>query len=566
MKTRAALFLLLAATAFPLAAPAQDEAGRVTALLPVARVERGGGGAAELRLQDAVFWRDWVETEPRGRARLGLLDGSIVNVGSEARFQVVRHEQTTGQTEIELQYGKVRAEVKKLAVEGRFQVRTETAVVGVIGTHVYIAIAGALTTVINFEGSVGVSSSDLSLPGREVLQPFELAEIERGRPPRKRWATLQELLQAMQDTLPGPVLPVQPQQARAGSCISAVTSGGLAAADGPIASTPFLEMTPRACAGETLTPVRICVPETAEPGVYEFAAQGADGATRYGAFLVQPPAPLQDAWLLYEPELPPGSTHYGRLVGRDNQPLAGVPIRARMDGKEETLYTDENGGYLLKAPEKGTIELEVVGPEAGPGASPVEAAPQPIKVTINVAETAEPSSDLPEFRQRGTLVTVPGEVAGARLGARDLPVLRTVTRAGRTVSSVAVPRDAPEGPSPLELEDPAGKRRSKPLTVYELLMARLDQAALMSGAETRGEFFVCVGTSGAGRPPRRVRAHIVAIGPVRFIGDGAKGKRYERRFEVGPDGLLRVPFEIQAEKGAAGPGIPFTLILSLEGG
>ena len=157
---------------------------------------------------------------------------------------------------------------------------------------------------------------------------------------------------------------------------------------------------------------------------------------------------------------------------------------------------------------------------------------------------------------------MPGEVAGARLGTRNLPVLRTVTRGGKTTSSVPIPRDAPEGESPLE--DPAGNRRTRPLTVYELLAARLDQRALMSGGETQGEFLVCVGSTATKR--LKVRAHIVAIGPVHFRGAGAKGKSFERTFEVEPNGLLRITFQIQAEKGAAGPGIPFTLTLSLEGG
>ena len=562
--------LLAAASALPVhgepvqgepAAGQAERAGEVTALLPVARLERSGAAPVALRMRDPVFWQDWVETEAQARARLQLLDGSILNVGSGARFQVVRHDQATEQTELTLKFGKVRAEVKKLGAGGRFEVRTETATIGVIGTHVYVAAAGALTTVINFDGLVGVNTAGAAAPER--LEPFELAEVERGQPIRKRMATMEELLRALEDTLPGPVVRSQPQQARAGSCLSATMSGGLAATGGRLASSPFLEVTPRACASAELAPVRLCVPENAAPGAYEYAAQGADGVTRWGAFLVQPPAPLQDAWLLYSPELPPGATHYGRLVGRDNQPLSGVPIHIRAEGREEIVYTDENGGFMLKAPEKGNVELEVArgeGAAAGPLGEPLK----PIKVAINVVETAEPAAEPPEFNQRGTLVTVPGEVAGARLGTRNLPVLRTVTRGGKTTSSVPIPRDAPEGESPLELEDPAGNRRTRPLTVYELLAARLDQRALMSGGETQGEFLVCVGSTATKR--LKVRAHIVAIGPVHFRGAGAKGKSFERTFEVEPNGLLRIPFQIQAEKGAAGPGIPFTLTLSLEGG
>ncbi len=56
-----------------------------------------------------------------------------------------------------------------------------------------------------------------------------------------------------------------------------------------------------------------------------------------------------------------------------------------------------------------------------------------------------------------------------------------------------------------------------------------------------GEFLVCVGSTAAKR--LKVRAHIVAIGPVHFRGAGAKGKSFERTFEVEPNGLLRVECE-----------------------
>lgn len=559
---RAFLLLLLGMPAASAAAQA-ERAGEVTALLPVARLERSGAAAVELRMRDTVYWKDWVETERQARARLGLLDGSIVNVGSEARFQILRHDQTTGETAIGLNFGKVRAEVRKLGAGARFELRTETATVGVIGTHVYVAAAAALTTVINFEGRVGVRNADPAVGPEETLAPFELAEVERGQPPRKRPATLAELLQALEDTLPGPVMRLRPQQARAGSCFSSTASGGLAAPGGRLVSAPFLEVTPRACAGPDVTPVRVCVPENAAPGAYEYAIETAEGATLWGAFLVQPPAPLQEAHLLYSPEIPPGSTHYARLVGRDDAPLAGVPLRIRVGDKEETVVTDENGGFAVKAPEEGTIEIEVASAEAaaaGP-AGPLGEAPKPIKVSIRVVETPEPAAEPPGFGQPGGLVSVRGEVAGARLGGRELPVVRTVTRAGKAVSSVALPPDMPEGESPLELEDPAGNRRTQPLVVYQLLAARIDQQSLMSGGKTQGEFLVCVGSTSTQR--LQIRAHITALGPVHFRGSGAKGKKFERTFGVEPNGLLRVPFQIEAEKGAPG-GVPASMTLSLE--
>ncbi|MBI2956417.1 MAG: FecR domain-containing protein [Acidobacteria bacterium] len=543
-------------------APASPTAGEVAALLPVARLQHGTTAPAEARLHDDVFWRDWVETEAQARARLALLDGSQINIGSGARLQVVRHEEASQQTEVELEFGKVRNRVRQLtAPDARFEVRTNTAVIGVVGTHFYVEAQAALARVINFEGRVRVRNADLAVAGEVILETGELAEIERGQPPRKRRATPQEIQQALEDTLPGLVTRLVPSVARVGSCISATTTDQFRAAEGPLARLPFMEIQPRACAAPDLTPVRICVLASAEPGIYDYALKAADGTERWGAFQVEPPAPLAEARLVYSPELPPGATHYARVVGRDNQPLSGVPVRLRREGKEETVHTDEQGGLTVQAPEKGTLELELVSETTTTATAPAQAA-KPVTAAIRVVDRLPVEPQLPDFSQRGSVLNIPGEVRRAELGGLELPVARTVTRAGRAVSTVAIPPEAPEGPSTLQIEDAAGQHRRHPLQVYEVLAARLDQHLLSSGAQTQGEFLVCVGAGG--EKLRRVRARIQAVGPVHFRGKGAEGKSFERTFPVEPSGLVRVPFDIQAEKGAPGAGIPFTLTLRLE--
>lgn len=558
------VILFAAVVSSPAQSPPQ-RAGDVSALLPVAHIERQAAARAEARLKDPLFWHDWFETQAQGRARLALLDGSLVNVGSGARLQVLEHDQATERTELELRFGKVRAEVKqRTRPDARFTVRTDSAVVGVIGTHLYVGVAAALTTIINFEGRVRVSNADPAVTGEEMLEPFELAEVEPGRPPRKRLATLEELLQALRDTLPG--LPVQgaPERARAGSCTS--TSFG-EALTGPVdPSSAPLEILPRGCAGPDITPVRVCVPQSAPPGVREYAMRAADGGLRWAALMVEPPAPYEDARFLVAPELPPGATHYARLVGRDHQPLAGVPVRIRRGTEEQTVTTDENGAFMVQAPDSGAVELSVSRAGAGeqgsePGKPPLPSGQaEPLVATIKVVERVETSSELPDYSQRGGLLTLPGEIAGARLGDDRLPILRTITRKGETLSSLPIPADRAEGPGQLELEEPGGKRRSQSLFVYEVLGGRRDQATLASGAVTNGEFLVCVGAPG--EKPHKLRARIAAVGPVHFTGAGGKGKKYERSLEVGSSGLLRIPFQIQAEKGSP-TGIPFGLYLTL---
>jgi hypothetical protein len=459
-----------------------------------------------------------------------------------------------------LKFGKVRAEVKERTQSGgRFEVRTDTAVVGVIGTHLYIDGTSALTTVINFDGKVQVANLDPAIKGQETLEPFELAEIEPGLSPRKRWATLQELLQALEDTLPGPVLRLFPRQARAGSCVSATTGEPIEGLAGGNSQAPELGMTPRGCTAPDIAPVKICVPEAAKPGVYEYVLEAADGAKRFAAFLVEPQVPLQDAWLVFLSELPVGARHTARLLRAEtNEPLPGVPIHIRHAGQEQTVETDEQGGFVLEARQRGVIEVELN--REGGGEPPFEAI-KPIKVSIQVVEKIDEDPDLPDYTQRGTLLTVKGEVERASLGDQALPILQTVTRKGKTLSSFPVPRQIPEGAKSLNLAGPGGQQRQEPVFVYEIIGGRLDQHALSSGAVTQGEFLVCVGVA-AGQQ-EKVKARIAAIGPVHFRGKGGKGKRFEQTFTVASSGLLRIPFQIQAEKGSP-TGIPFSLTLRLQ--
>ena len=101
------------------------------------------------------------------------------------------------------------------------------------------------------------------------------------------------------------------------------------------------------------------------------------------------------------------------------------------------------------------------------------------------------------------------------------------------------------------------------MTVFEIIGGKLDQNQLMSGQPTQGEYYICVG--GTGDQLRKIRARIRAIGPVHFIGRGASGRSFEQTFTAEPGGLLRIPFQIQAEKGSP-TGIPFVLQLFLQGG
>src|SRR5579872_7036174 len=122
-------------------------AGSVAALDPSAT--RNGAG---LKL------RDELQTDKAGRLRVNLRDGSILSLGSNSHLRVVVHNAVAQQTTLELLYGRLRSQVVKLTQpNSRFEVRTPTAVAGVIGTDFVIIATADRTTVIVFSGIVQVT-------------------------------------------------------------------------------------------------------------------------------------------------------------------------------------------------------------------------------------------------------------------------------------------------------------------------------------------------------------------------------------------------------------------------
>jgi len=531
-------------------------AGEVTALLPVASVHRGGAAPAPVAVGAEVLWQDLLETQPRARARVALLDGSVLNVGSGVKLLIARHDAQSEQTELELTLGKVRAQVRKLTQpSSSFVLRTNTAVVGVIGTHVYVDAQTDATTVINLDtGSSRVRSSEAAITEEQILEPFEVTIVARGQAPTpKRRATIEEILGAILETLPGLTLPLGPGTLRAGSCTQLLAGERLLAT-----RQPFLELKPGACGGGTSA--QVCVPEDAEPGLYEFALPTAAGE-RLSAFLVRPAEPPHDlsgARLYFAPEAPPGSVHYARLLDDQNHPLEGIPVRIKTQGEEKVLHTDASGGFAVPVPESGAVEIGV---ETSTRATLIGAGPAPTPITGRIQAVHLPDArlPLPAGVQRGSVVNLPGEVTDVRLGDRKTAVTRTVTRAGRTISTVAVPVDFPEGRADLVWKDATGRDLQRPLLVFEVLSGRLENPALTSGTQTRGEFVLCVGDARR----KKVRAQIVAAGPVQFEGKGARGKMFEQELAVEAGGQVRIPFQIRADKGAPGAGVPFSLRLTL---
>lgn len=163
------------------------KAGKVSALLPVARIHRGAGAAAavlEARPGVEVVENDLLRTEKEGRARITLNDRSILSLGSASELRIVNHDQRSRQTSLELRYGLLRAQVKKLIAGGRFSLITPTAVAGVIGTDFGVDASDPdVTKFICMEGEVQLTSSDPALSGTVTCRQGTTVSIRRGHPP-----------------------------------------------------------------------------------------------------------------------------------------------------------------------------------------------------------------------------------------------------------------------------------------------------------------------------------------------------------------------------------------------
>jgi hypothetical protein len=130
-----------------------EVAGQINALIPAAT-----RNSQTAKVKEELNWNDLLKTEKTGRVRAGLKDGSILSVGSESELRIVQHDTVSQQTELEMDFGKVRSQVTKVTKSGgKFEMKTPNAVIGVIGTDFYTSFEGNKTTVICYKGQVTVT-------------------------------------------------------------------------------------------------------------------------------------------------------------------------------------------------------------------------------------------------------------------------------------------------------------------------------------------------------------------------------------------------------------------------
>src|SRR6266851_5564201 len=418
---RVLLFLAAAASlpAYPQPqTPQQPVAGKITALIPTGSVVRETK-TYEAKKDMGVFWQDTVKTERGGRARLRLEDGSILNVGSQASLVVTKHDPGKQQTDLELIYGKVRADVTKIATpDGHFEIRTKVAVCGVVGTEEYLEATDLATTVIALGGGqVRVSSADPRFPGATLLNPGEAISIIAGRAPgSKRLASAEEMQRAVQDTEGESGATIDPGSSVAGRSFDAVISGkGLSAARGVSFSQEGLTVKTRGSVTATQIPVTISVAAYVPVGAYSLTIDRPQGPAVAGfAVASQQAIQMSQAGGGGSIQLPPSqdfTVTRGAKVPLDAskaQTPAGTQIVAYQWSVPNTALAGSGTSFSVNTislpPGNYSVQLTVVNDRGQVGTQQyplvVEAGAQPAEIVRDLAsayESLQPSAFLKNF-------------------------------------------------------------------------------------------------------------------------------------------------------------------------
>lgn len=125
------------------AAQGGQAAGKITLVVPTAYLQRASQQLSAVA-STPVMWGDVVNTGHLARARIALTDGSILNVGSDSNLTVAKHDAGAQQTDLDLNYGRVRAKAVKLVKpDSHFQIRTAVGVAGVVGTEMIVGFEAA---------------------------------------------------------------------------------------------------------------------------------------------------------------------------------------------------------------------------------------------------------------------------------------------------------------------------------------------------------------------------------------------------------------------------------------
>ena len=273
-----------------------QKAGAISALLPVATITRGTGKAAvtnEAKKGDDLVWNDLVKTLKGGRARITLTDQSILSLGSQSELKIVKHDDRSQQTALQLYGGRMRAEVAKITRQGgSFELRTPTAVAGVIGTDFGSDASSVGTTVfLCISGITQISSSDPSIQGSVQCAAGLTTSVTAGKPPTiPTNATPQQIQQLIQDTEPANITAMSPTSAMPGTTFDAAIGGTKLAAVNAVSVTGSgVTVSLSGAPTDTAVTVHMVIAANAAPGPRTLTLTKPSGAASAAVFTILVP-------------------------------------------------------------------------------------------------------------------------------------------------------------------------------------------------------------------------------------------------------------------------------------
>jgi len=365
--------VLLAGLVLPAhAAPAPKEpapkvgqkAGAITALLPVATITRGTGKAAvtnQAKKGDGLVWNDLVKTLKGGRARITLTDQSILSLGSQSELKIVKHDDRSQQTALQLYGGRVRAEVAKITRQGgSFELRTPTAVAGVIGTDFGSDASSVGTTIfLCISGITQVSSSDSSIQGSVQCAAGLTTSVTAGKPPTiPTNATPQQIQQLIQDTEPAIISAMSPSSAMPGTTVDAAISGTKLGAVNAVSVTGSgVTVSLSGAPTDTSVTVRMVIAANATPGPHTLTLTKPNGAASAAVFTVLIPPVAAQTGDLKKP--------YHDLFDQERQTdKAGLTaliasVQQAVDQTLQQLQTANQGNLVNLAPATNNLNQQI---------------------------------------------------------------------------------------------------------------------------------------------------------------------------------------------------------------
>jgi hypothetical protein len=138
----------------------REPVGKVTGI----RSSASQNGAA-VAMKNVVRTNEMLATNGSGRLRIQLDDGSILSIGSESQFRIVKHDGSTGETLLNLTAGRLRSRVVKVRQTGtKFQVITPHARISVVGTDFFLDVSPERTQVVVYSGIILVNAVSGGVP------------------------------------------------------------------------------------------------------------------------------------------------------------------------------------------------------------------------------------------------------------------------------------------------------------------------------------------------------------------------------------------------------------------